>query len=443
MLYLRFFAHVAQRVAKPRVIGVAGSVGKSSARDILYAALKDHTQVKNIFGNSETGIPLGLLGIKPSGYNLLSWIFMLISAPFGIGYLKGARWIIVEMGIDEPYPPRNMDYLLSIVKPEIAISLNISATHTLQFEELFCESRYSKIPKDGRHEFLIEKIAEDDCGIITRSGCKVGIYNIDNKYVKRQIDLFSDTKHETELLSFGKNGDVSYGDYSVDFSGTTFNFDIYSRKVKLRLSGYVLPREYQETIGACLLAAGSAGIEIDKAISSLEKNFQLPPGRSSVFSGVNNSVIIDSSYNASKTATIAFLELVEKLKKTTGRPVVFLFGDMRELGGEAEHEHLEVAKRIPGVVDYLYLVGPMTKEYVLPQFESRKSQTMWFPNSRDAGAYLSSNLPEQAILLVKGSQNTIFLEEAIKPLLSDDKDIKNLCRQEGYWLDIKASVLPA
>lgn len=437
VLYLRFWAHVALFFHRPKIIGIAGSVGKSSAREILYSALGENVSVKNIFGNSETGIPLGLLGIKPGGYDALSWIFMLIRAPFGIGYLKNTDWAIVEMGIDEPYPPRNMEFLLSIVKPEIAISLNVSATHTLQFQALFNEERYKDVKEDARHEFLIEKIAEDDCGIITKSGCRVGIYNRDNKYVDHEIEKFSRSKGETKLLSFGEKGGLSYTGYKVSTQGTEYSYLYKKEKISLNISDYALPLEYRETIGACLLAASEVGVDVKKAAVSIEKNFALPPGRSSMLKGVRDTLIVDSSYNASSVAVIAFLKMMVALKRETGRKVVFLFGDMRELGEEAEGEHELVSREIMKVVDYLYLVGPLTQKFVLPSLEKSNIPVMWFESAVAAGEYLNKNVPARALLLVKGSQNTIFLEEAVKELLESRDDIKKLCRQDPYWMDIK------
>jgi len=437
VLYLRFWAHIALRINNVRVIGIAGSVGKSSTRNILYTALKDNAKVKNIFGNSETGIPLGILGIKPEGYDVLTWLGMLLRAPFGIFYIRGSKWIIVEMGIDEPYPPRNMQYLLSIVRPDIAISLNISATHTQQFEILLREERYKNIIASERYEFLLKKIAEDDVSIITKSGCDVGIYNRDDEYIAREINEF-ENKKETKLLSFGTGGDVEYEGYKLNLEKTVFEFVMKQQKISVNIEGYVLPKEYREVIAACLLAASEVGVDVEKAARSIEKNFTIPKGRSSILEGINGSVIIDSSYNASRTATIAFLKMIKKLKKQTEREVVFLFGDMRELGREAEREHEEVNNYIRGVVDYLYCVGPLTEKYVMPEFEKKNLKDLkWFENSLEAGVYLKANIPSKALVLVKGSQNTIFLEEAVKQILRNENDTNRLCRQEGYWMSIK------
>ena len=64
---------------------------------------------------------------------------------------------------------------------------------------------------------------------------------------------------------------------------------------------------------------------------------------------------------------------------------------------------------------------------------SELKEVKHFNNSIEAGMYLKENLSENALVLVKGSQNTIFLEEAIKFLLLNKEDEKRLCRQGGMW----------
>src|SRR5581483_12114922 len=112
-----------------------------------------------------TGIPLGILGIVPQSYKYSAWLKMLISAPFGVNHLKNTKYLIVEMGIDDPYPPKNMSYLLSIIKPKIAISLNVSVknstpSHAMQFEKLLKGALVL-----DKHEFLLTEMAKEDTKI--------------------------------------------------------------------------------------------------------------------------------------------------------------------------------------------------------------------------------------------------------------------------------------
>jgi UDP-N-acetylmuramoyl-tripeptide--D-alanyl-D-alanine ligase len=437
--YFRFFAKQALALHKPTIIGIAGSVGKSSTRNALEAILQDHYPTKSV-GNSETGIPLGILGMMPKEYTKREWLEMALKAPFGLNYLKGTKYLIAEMGIDEPDSPKNMEYLLTILKPHIAIVLNESATHSQQFDKTVTDPNLS--PAERLKE-IIRNIAREDVKIITKSQAKYGIYNADDQFIGDAIRRI----RNTNLLTFGKTStnDIYYGDYTVNLEGTVFNLHMKDEgniKILLTFNGLIIPKEYEQIFAASILAAQETGLTLDQIKDSLVKNFSLPKGRSSLLKGIKNTIIIDSSYNAAKTSTLAFLDLAYMLKRITKRPVAFIFGDMRELGKEAKGEHEVVAEKTVGIVDYLYCVGPLTREYVLPVIqknESKFKEMRWFDKSIRAGEFLKEDMPKDAIVLVKGSQNTIFLEEAIKQILADKSDFKLLCRQDAFWKKIKNS----
>ena len=438
LFYLRFFARRALARHTLQIIGIAGSVGKSSTRNAVEAILKDHFSVLSV-GNSETGIPLGILGLNPSAYSLFEWIRFCALAPFRIDHIKGVKYLITEMGIDDPYPPKNMSYLLSILKPDIALSLNISATHTEQFEKILTHEDKSTLSPASLHDKVLDAIGKEDTKIITESGCSVGIYNADDLIVTRYVKT-----SPTPLLSFGKSkvNDISYISYTVSPKGTIFVMHDNKEKQDIILSFpmFLLPEVYREVLAAAILTTKQTGLTQKQITTSLQENFSLPKGRSSLFHGIHETLLIDSTYNASQVATTAFLDLVEKLKNDTKRLIVFVFGDMRELGAESEQEHIAVAKKLVGTVDYLYLVGPQTREYVLPYVQDHEykfTEIRWFDSAKRVGEFLKDSLPKKAIVLFKGSQNTIYLEEAIKYVLTDKTDAKKLCRQDPYWLKRK------
>ena len=150
----------------------------------------------------------------------------------------------------------------------------------------------------------------------------------------------------------------------------------------------------------------------------------------SLFKGIKNTIIIDSSYNASKISTLGALDLLNKIGSKRKR--IFVFGDMRELGSQAKIEHEQIAKKILKTVDRLVLIGFLTKKYVLPVVSS-KIPVKWFKNSWLAGDWLKKNINGEEIILVKGSQNTIFTEIVVKKLLVNKKDKTRLCRRGKFW----------
>lgn len=429
--YLRFFARLALFIHRPLVFGIAGSVGKTSTKHALYAILKEEGNTIMTKGNSETGVPLGILGIAIEGYRPIDWLMAVIRAPFGIFNCVGVKYLIVEMGIDDPFPPKNMTYLLGIVAPDIGVFVMESAAHTEQFEKTLTDEE-KKLSAPERRDLLVRRITEEDAKMALHTRCHTVIYNGDSEYLRKELGTLSGKKQ----ITFGSSHEntLSYEDHEITLEQSSFSYHSAGEHLTITIQGHVLPKEYREVFGAAILAAQQAGISLLKIGEALNNNLELPKGRSTLLKGINGSVIIDSSYNASKASVLAFLDLVFHLKQKTGRPVVLCFGDMRELGKEAAIEHQAVAERIPGIADYVYCVGALTKQYIIPALQSAALQDMrWFQNSRELGKYLRDAMPESALVLVKGSQNTIFLEEAIKYILADKDDEKKLCRQEAYW----------
>lgn len=435
LLYLRFWAKIALAIHTPQVIGIAGSAGKSSAKHALTAALTGHVHAKTLKGNSETGVPLSILGIKPDGFGIRHWCKMLFAAPFGLWSIRGYEYLIIEMGIDSPHWPKNMEYLLSIVKPDIAISLNISGTHTMEFEDILPARTMTA---EEKMDTILHAMAKEDTKIITQSGCTSYIYNADDPYITQALEEYTET-HTQSGSSFGenRNNTLSYAGYTASLDATEFAYELHTdtgtQAFSLTFENMLLPQVYKETFAAAILAAREADISVEHIVTSLSTHFSLPKGRSSLFSGIHNSIIIDSSYNASKAPMLTFIDMAKELGKNTGRPVVVIFGDMRELGEEAQQEHEEVAHALNGIA-HVYCVGQLTQRYVMPHLPSAES----FMNSYRLGEHLKQHLPQDSIVLVKGSQNTIYLEETVKALLADDEDAAQLCRQEPYWLKIKS-----
>ncbi|MDO8609136.1 MAG: Mur ligase family protein [bacterium] len=441
LAYIRFFARCSLMIHKPIVIGITGSVGKSSARNAIFALLKDHYPTKVIEkGNSETGIPLGILGLSPINYSVQDWLRLMILTPFGLRYLIRTKYLIVEMGIDDPNPPKNMDYLLGIVQPDIAIFLNVFPVHSLQFDSVVP----SHIKGKERRQEVIKAIAREKGRIITKSQARTVIFNSDDEMVNEIAQSVKDTK---QLLSFGKdqNNNITYNSYEITNTESIFKYILQGKKnsdeIMIRIKNYLLPIQYREIFASTILLGKFLGLQNKQIINALEKNFTMPQSRSSVFDGINHSTLIDSSYNASRISVLALLEMIKMLKEKTKRPTVFVFGDMRELGKETEIEHISLIKHIEKTFDYLYCVGPQTKQFIIPKITKKMDDMQWFKSYLQVAVYIKKNLPENSIVLIKGSQNEIYLEEVVKQLLLNKSDISKLCRQSEFWMGLKQKFL--
>lgn len=124
--------------------------------------------------------------------------------------------------------------------------------------------------------------------------------------------------------------------------------------------------------------------------------------------------------------------------------IIAILGDMRELGEASEEEHRDLATAIVGRVDCVALVGEEMRQYLLPELEHHKTSlgkyVHHYSDSVQAGKAVRQFIHEDHhhwLIIVKGSQNTIFLEEAVKILLAHPEDSLLLCRQEDKRLQIK------
>lgn len=379
LYYLRFFARLQlKKNPNATIVGITGSAGKTSCLLACEAVLKPSFRVKtNYGGNSESGIPLNILGLKTSDFSFFDWAKIALLAPLKLL----TNWekydiYLVEMGIDSAASPKNMSHLLSILQPKIGIFLNVSSVHAMNFRN-------------------IDQIASEKAKLV--NSVNTAIINASDPLVKK----------------YTSNSNI---------------IEIVPQNIKI--PGYVLPEIFSVTLSAALTLGQTLGLSHKSSIINLKSNFYLAPGRSSYFKGINNSHIIDSSYNSSPLATAEMLKLLSTFKN----PRIAVLGDMRELGSESIKQHQQIYHLASKICHLIISVGPETQKYFGPK--AIKFLYWW-----QAADYLKKNLPPRSTILVKGSQNTIYLEELVKELLADKNDVPKLCRQSPYWLKIKSSFI--
>ena len=402
--YFRFFAKIKLARWKPRIIVVTGSVGKTTLFELVKSQL-GNTAYYSDHANSTYGIPANILGIKTESTTPTAWGGHGVETLFTVfSKTPIQKLYVVEADCDRPNEGK---FLATLLKPEVTVWLSSAVTHSANFDTLVTSKKFPSAEKAIAHEY----------GYFIQSTSKLAIVNGDSKSIEDELNR---TKAEVVKVTKKDLYEFEVSEIGTEFtiSGAKYKFDA------------ILPEAFYASIDAVQKLTKYLDLKFDPSF----KNFKLPPGRSTILKGINNSTIIDSSYNASKSSIIEYLLVLKKLKQKTGKPAVFLFGDMRELGNEAEAEHKEIATVLPGIVDELYCVGPLTKRFVLPNI---KIPAYWFENARKAGEYIQKIINSQTIILVKGSQNELFLEEAIKLLLKNKADEQKLCRQSIYWKGVK------
>jgi UDP-N-acetylmuramoyl-tripeptide--D-alanyl-D-alanine ligase len=435
-----------------KIIGITGTAGKTSTRDAVKAVLsssnkKAKSKIKlGKKANSESGIPLNILGLEIKDYSSLDWLRLAIMAPIKLlTNWEKFDFFIVEMAIDSPDEPKNMSFLLSIVRPQLSIFLNAGLGHSEPFDHLVKEKDPVK-----REKLVIKEIAKEKGKLVTQLDENgFAILNFDDQNVK---DFAGKTK--AQICSIGKNksNDISLIDWQVDWqskkANSIFKFQIQknfgcfgksqqkkSETLEIKIKDQLLAEHYSYSFASAIAVGLKAGLNSKEIKKRLEQNFKVAAGRCSILAGKKDSIIIDSSYNASSMAKM--IDLVNTAKNK-GRRIAVL-GDIRELGDETAKTHQEIAKKASKIFDIVFLLGPAMNQYAAPILEkSEKVQEIAsFDNSRKAGAALKEIIKKDDLIFFKASQNTLYLEEAIEQILKNPEDKNLLCRQDYFWTKSK------
>ena len=427
--YLRILVRLQLWKINPIIIGIGGASGKSSLAQILYQILSDKFKVKQSGGkNSETGIPLSVLDIKLESYSFLDWFKAALTAPLRlITNWNKYDYFVVEMGIDSPYPPKNMEYLLKIIQPKIGALTNIFLEHSLYFDPISKSDS-----QEERKKEILEETAKQE-GLLLKSIRQDGlaVLNLDDPNITGLLPLKSKTVTISEK---NKSADFYIVSSKVEEKSFTIKFiflsDLYVTKIP-----QALPKYYTLTIVMALAIAFSCAVSIKDAIDALSKNFSLPAGRFGVFGGIKNSIILDSSYNSSLEPAIGALNALEEIAGAKRK--VGILGDMRELGSLSQIQHELLAKEILKSLDFAILIGPLMAEFVAPILKKENFEFVSFDSFKNAKESIPGSVKKDDLILVKGSQNTLFLERAVEMLLEDKSDAKKLCRRGDFWDSVR------
>lgn len=417
---LRILSKIQLKKINPKIIGVGGSSGKTSTAHIISLILKQKYKVRETEGkNSESGIPLSILGLNPRNYRNFDWIIILFQAFIKVlTDFKKYDVLIVEMGIDGPLPPKNMDYLLKIVKPNVSVLTNVALEHSVYFEQ------------EGLGEKeILNLIKTDETRLIRQIDEKsVAVVNLDDKNTREYLDQVRASKLTVSAMD--QNSDFFISKYSVSVKNTLINFVYDKQEYSLSLST-PLPNFYAYSFMFSIAVAKAIGVGIGDSTKTIEKKFSLPPGRLSVFDGINGSTIIDSSYNNSLEAIDGILELMSAIGK--GRRKVGIIGDIREQGKQSQRIHEQMAESIIKNLDKVILIGPLVGEFVAHKLKQANVSYEKYETFTQARSQILKLPKNNDLILVKGSQNTLLLERAVEILLKNKADTVHLCRREKFW----------
>jgi UDP-N-acetylmuramoyl-tripeptide--D-alanyl-D-alanine ligase len=391
--YFLFFAQIQLKRWSPRIVIVTGSNGKTTALHMLEAQLGLIARYSHD-ANSTYGIPFDILGLKRESFSPWEWAKFVLLAPHRAFKQPYAEKIyVVEADCDRPGEGA---FLSSLLKPEVTVWLSCARTHSQNFDRVVHEGKFPSVDQAIAHEF----------GYFLEKTTRTVIINADNPLIESQT---SRTDAQIMRIELGK-----LKRYDVSSAGTKFETPEASYSFP-----YLLPKETFYAIRASELLAQYFKLPL-RDLSM----FQMPPGRSSIFKGIKNTTIIDSSYNANASSVTVFLTMVAAMAPSVRWLIA---GDMIEQGAEEKEEHEKVARLIDSMdFQKIILVGPRLKKYALPLLQTAMS----FENPKEALEYLQKTISGGETLAFKGAR---FLEGIIEHLLADKKDADKLCRREKVW----------
>ncbi|MEY2640829.1 MAG: hypothetical protein RL150_222 [Candidatus Parcubacteria bacterium] len=418
---LIFEAQLVLRRFKPHIIAVVGSVGKTSTKDAIYTALNTtHRIRKNEKSlNSIIGVPLTILGLESAWSSPLGWLKNLVRGLLVLGSRQYPQWLVLEVGADRQ---GEMDVLCRLISPDVVVLTSLP-----------------EIPVHLENFASPEALREDDLSIIKK--LRQGGMLILNSDEPLAADV--PTQFKVPVITYGTNAHAQVRFETVQTNyveedGCPVPIGI---SCKISSGGNTVPVSLQGVLGvthlyplAAAIAVGlSQQVPLLTMVTALRAH-EPPHGRMNIIHGIQGTIIIDDTYNASPVATDRAIETLAELR-VSGKRIAVL-GEMRELGSFSEDEHRRIGEKVAALgITYLFAIGPQAA----PMADAARAagmdpeRVMSIPVSTDVAPLLSPLLAPGDVLLVKGSQG-VRAERAVAALMRDTEHRKELLvRQDAVW----------
>ncbi|MPZ14068.1 MAG: UDP-N-acetylmuramoyl-tripeptide--D-alanyl-D-alanine ligase [Chloroflexi bacterium] len=336
------------------VVGVTGSVGKTTTKELIASVLAERFSVVRSSANlnTEIGLPMALMQVDDSH-----------------------QVAVLEMAMHDVGEIRR---LARIAVPDVGVVTNVKHTH---LERLGSLQRVA----DAKSEIIEE---------LKPSG--VAVLNADDERVRAM-----GSRAAGGVCLYGMASDADPRALAIRSNGLRgIEFDVVHRGQRLHATMRAAGAHLVHAALAALAVALSMGMSIEDAVAALE--VVDPDLRLSVVAGFAGSTVLDDSYNASPTSVLAALDLLAEME---GRRVAVL-GDMLELGSFEEEGHRLVGQRAAEVVHWLVTVGKRAQ--VIAQEARASGLPPEAVESADRNdeviARLQSGLRRDDFVLIKGSR---------------------------------------
>lgn len=336
-----------------RVVGITGSVGKSTTKELVAEVLGVRYRTLKNPGNlnNEIGLPLTILRL-------------------GSGYERA----VLEMGF---YVPGEIQFLCDIALPQIGVISNVGTVHA---ERAGSQEAIAQ----GKSE-LIQSLPADG----------VAILNFDDPWVRKMEE-----KSKARVFFYGLSPEADLWADQIEGLGLDgIRFRLHYKSEILHTRVPMIGRHSVHTV----LRAASVGLndgltwqEILEGLSHGHAQLRLVAVRSG-----NGALVLDDTYNASPESVLAALNLLAELD---GRRIAVL-GDMLELGPYERQGHEMVGMRASQVAKVLLTLG--TRARIIAEAARRAgmkpANILEFESPEPIVSWLNKNLTSNDVVLIKGS----------------------------------------
>jgi len=412
IVILRLLAKRRLAAVKPTIVGITGSVGKTGAKEVIADVLERRQKVKRSKKNynSEFGAVLTILG-QSTGYSSAAQWFKIMGSSLweSLKAPEAFDTLVMEMGVDQP---GDMDEILRVFVPNIMVFLNVKDTHIGEGQFANRQAIYEEKSK----------------AVVAVPTSGWAVLNIDDPFVKQ---LNGKIPAGCVTIGMDSEADLRASHVRTDSQGLHFTLHYDQKQVQVHLPNVL--GDCHVTIALSAIAVGFLqGLPWTVIEKGLEE-FHLPPGRMNRIDGLNGSLVIDSSYNASPSTMEAALDV---LAEFPGRKIAAL-GTMNELGALSDSAHMKLGKQAAAKANMLIAVGKQAQLIAEGAQRGGMSASMIhvFRTSKEAGEFLSRTLTRHDVILAKGSQNAVRMEHLVKACMKYPKEARQkLIRQEPYWM---------
>jgi len=360
---LNDFAKISRHNTLARIIGITGSVGKTTLKNLISFSLRSY----------------GKVCFSPHSYNNK------FGVPFSLSNLKyNTQYGIFEIGMDKK---GEIKKLSKIVSPEIAVITNISEAHFKNFNTLMDIAK-------AKAE-IIDNILEDGNIILNKDDKFFNFFYKMAKKRKINIISFSFNK-KTDIFLMGVKKAKNYYRLKINIKNKVFYFNTKNST-----------KSFLSNILACISVLYVLNLNLNK-IKNKFVNFIIPPGRGdiNIVKKFNKKFkFIDESYNANPLSMLSAIKNMSYYKSNRDAQKLVFLGDMLELGKKSKKLHKELSNTInKSNIDKVFVYGKHIKETFNSLSANKKGRV--FDNLNEAYNHFSKIVHNNDLLMVKGSNAT-------------------------------------